>query len=92
MKSFQNLCYVRCYASDNMDKEIEVQGGWGQRRGRQRYTGSRGQFGGHYCDSDRPQGRWSLVTGVGTCMVTSWRYNKEIWVEPAISLLPRGGQ
>ena len=73
MKSFQNLCYVRCYASDNMDKEREVQGGWGPRRGRQRYTGSRGQFGGHYSDSDRPQGRWSLVTGRGTCVVTSWR-------------------
>ena len=55
-------------------------------------SSSRGQFGGHYSDSDRPQGRWSLVTGGGTCMrgdkLEITVYNKEIWVEPAISLLP----
>ena len=54
-------------------------------------SSSRGQFGGHYSDSDRPQGGrytgdWRRHVRGDKLEITI--YNKEIWVEPAISLVP----
>ena len=78
---------MRCYASDNKDKEREVQGGWGPRRGRQQLT--------HVVSLVA-----IIVTVIDHKVTGDCRrhvrgdkleitiYNKEIWVEPAISLLP----